>query len=80
MKPEKDRTYYSPQVKGDDRNYRWDSSFDYTDGYIGINQTSNGKLERILLLPAQVKSLIAFATDPVANQQQELKTHGWLIG
>jgi len=69
MKPKKEITYYSPEVKGAVGNYNWSARYDYTDGFIGINQDGNDGLERVLLSPNQVRKLIAFINDPVAEEQ-----------
>lgn len=59
MKRKKDLTYYSKEIAGTSRNHGWSASFDFTDGYIGINQSK----DRVLLSPAQFNALIAFVRE-----------------
>lgn len=55
-------TIYSEPVPGDEGNYKREVKFDKTTGgYIGISQTKDDGLERILLSPKQVKALIKMA-------------------
>lgn len=61
--PEKQYIYSEP-VPGDAGNYKWAVRFDNIDGYIGINQTSNGTLNRVLLSRRQIKALMKFAGVP----------------
>jgi hypothetical protein len=58
-------TTYSEKVKGDRGNFGWEVDFDFTDGYVGIDQfDENGKLkDRILLSPAQVSKLSRFVSE-----------------
>ena len=64
MSPRRDETTkYSPDITGDDGNYRLAVRFDRTGGYVGITQrdpTLGRTLDRVLLSPAQVKALVAF--------------------
>ena len=54
-------TYYSEQINGSRGNYNWPVRYDFTDGYLGISQTEDGKVkDRVLLSPAQVKELMEF--------------------
>lgn len=53
---EKDRTYYSDEIKGTRGNHDLPAKFDLTDGYLGITQTG----DRVLLSPKQVKALTEF--------------------
>jgi len=70
MKPERDRVYYSGEVRGDERNYNWAISMNWQDGYLTINQHEKGRItESVLLSPKQVEALIAFNTDPVAESK-----------
>jgi hypothetical protein len=57
-----DRIYYSKEIEGDKGNYNWPVKFDRTGGYVGISQMVDGKVERILLSPRQVRELIAFCS------------------
>jgi hypothetical protein len=54
-KPDPELIYYSPDIKGDERNHNWAARFDFSNRYIGINQHST-EFNRVLLSPAQVKS------------------------
>ena len=54
-------TYYSKDVPGDSRNWKWPVRFDYTDGYIGIAMTIGARpSERVLLTPKQFDELVKF--------------------
>jgi len=69
MKPERGISYYSHDIKGERGNYEWSARFDFTDGYVGINQDGN-ETQRVLLSPKQVKALIAFINNPVGLQKR----------
>ena len=52
---------YTEKLKGDDGNYDWPARFDLDRGYLGVTQwVDNGKIECVLLSPAQVDALLAF--------------------
>jgi hypothetical protein len=53
-------TYYSLKIDGAAGNYNWPVSFDFTDGFLGINQCKDRCNDRVLLSPRQVEELIAF--------------------
>ena len=56
-------TSYSAEFKGTERNYHMTARFDLSDGYVGISQRdSDGRLERVLLSPSQVRELIRFVS------------------
>lgn len=57
------KTRYSLDIEGDKGNYHAAVRFDYTNGYIGIDQWITGRnatCDRVLLTPVQVQELIAF--------------------
>jgi hypothetical protein len=53
-------TEYSAEIEGTTGNYNYPVRFDITDGFLGVDQTKDGQIERVLLSPQQVKELIAF--------------------
>lgn len=56
-----DEIKYTEKLKGDDGNYDWVARLDLDRGYLGVTQwVDNGKIERVLLSPAQVDALLAF--------------------
>ena len=56
-------TDYSTEFTGTERNYHMTARFDLQDGYVGISQRdSDGRLERVLLAPSQVRELIRFVS------------------
>ena len=57
-----DQIHYSKNIPGDSGNYDWAVSFDFSQGYVGINQIQNGNKaeDRVLLSAKQVEALIAF--------------------
>jgi len=56
-----DITHYSKKIGGDRGNYKWPTTFDLSDsGYLGISQTQDHGVDRVLLCPKQVKELLAF--------------------
>lgn len=62
-------TCYSPAIPGNEGNHEWPVEFDWTDGYIGIVQPQDGRLDRVLLSPAQVKALVAFVKNRGREQR-----------
>lgn len=50
----------SHAIPGDRGNYGWPVKFDWSRKYIGINQTVDGGLVRILLSPGQAQELARF--------------------
>lgn len=57
-----EETVYSDEVKGATANYNWSARFDMSGGkFLGISQThDDGTIERVLLVPAQIRALKAF--------------------
>ena len=55
-----DETEYSLKIEGTRGNYDWSVQFDITNGFVGIDQITDGEIDRVLLSPTQVKELIAF--------------------
>lgn len=74
-----DEIKYTDKLKGDDGNYGWVARFDLDRGYLGVTQwTDNGKIEHVLLSPAQVDALLAFlrannASTPTAGTSRQNK-------
>lgn len=56
----KGETVYSDKIEGTRGNYAWPVKFDFTDGFVGIDQYRNGEMDRVLLSQVQVRELIAF--------------------
>lgn len=53
---------YSKEVPGAAGNYLWSMRADRHEGFVGISQRhEDGRIERVLLSPAQVRALIRFA-------------------
>lgn len=57
----KGETAYSEKIAGATGNYDWPVEFDATDGFVGISQHTHKGIDRVLLSPAQLDELIAFA-------------------
>ena len=53
-------THYSKEVPGEKGNYRQAVGFDDTNGYVGIGQWTDTRIERVLLSPRQVRALRTF--------------------
>lgn len=58
----KGQTYYSDEIAGTRGNFNWTTTFDFTDGYVGITQKEeNGTVkDRVLLSSKQAEELVAF--------------------
>ena len=52
---------YSDKVEGDNGNYNWPVRFDEQNGCIGITQTFDREIGRVLLTRNQLTRLVAFA-------------------
>jgi hypothetical protein len=54
-------THYSEKIEGHPSNYRWAVRFDVSNGFLGINQFKDDKVQdRVLLSPDQVRALVKF--------------------
>ena len=65
------KTVYSEKIEGTSGNYAWPVKFDFTDGFVGIDQYKDGDTDRVLLSPAQGRELIAFVKR--CEQENEIK-------
>jgi hypothetical protein len=57
---DKGETVYSDKIESEPGNYNWSVRFDFTDGFVGIDQDKDHVLCRVLLSKTQVRELIAF--------------------
>jgi len=67
------QTEYSTVIEGTRGNYNWPVTFDITGGFIGINQTHESGIERVLLSPLQIRELIEFVKRHQVKPMRELK-------
>lgn len=68
-------TVYSDDVPGQCGNYGWAARFDWTGGYVGIDQWSprGTNTERVLLSPNQVRALLAFVEKNNRNPPRSIR-------
>ena len=64
MKPKKDITAYSNTIDGERGNYNWRARFDWTNGFVGIDQFEGKHVnDRVLLSPMQAREFVRFVKE-----------------
>jgi hypothetical protein len=61
-------TKYSKKIPGAVGNYGWSVKYAKTDGYVLVYQYRESGIEAVLLSPAQLHKLIAFASQPAKRR------------